>query len=122
MEMAEKEYNINKNNASDYGKIGGKKSGEVRRKKRDMKNAMKLLLDLGVASPKTQAQMKALGISERDMTNQMAILLAMMNSAMKGDIKAAEFIRDTAGETINNSAIDLKADTKLNIKVDYGNE
>ena len=59
--------------------------------------------------------MKALGINERDMTNQMAILLSIMNQAMKGDIKAAEFIRETAGEGQK-----LDVDTKLNIKIDYG--
>ena len=107
---------ITKENASEMGKKGGRKSGEVRRRKRDMKTAMKLLLDLGVASPKVQQQMQALGINERDMTNQMAVLLSVLNQAMKGDIKAAEFVRDTAGET----EIKTTSDSKLNIAVDYG--
>lgn len=40
----------------------------------------------------------ALGIDEEDATFQDVLLAGIMLKAMKGDVRAAEFIRDTVGE------------------------
>lgn len=78
---------------------GGKKSGETRRRKRDMKNAAKYLLGLQITSKELKKKLKELGISEEDATYQMGIMVGMLQSAMKGNTKAAAFLRDTAGES-----------------------
>ena len=75
---------------------GGKASGASRRRKRDMAKAMKMLLDMP-AMEGTDAYLKKMGVDERDLTNQMALLSAMLVKAMTGDTRAAEFVRDTAG-------------------------
>ena len=64
---------------------GGKASGEARRKNRNMKECLKMLLSLDVKSPKAREQLKALGIDDKEMTNQMALMVSMLNKALKGD-------------------------------------
>ena len=43
---------INKENAKELGKLGGKKSGEVRRQKRNMRETLELLLSMRIDSGK----------------------------------------------------------------------
>ncbi len=77
---------------------GGKRSGETRRKKRQMKAAAKLLLDMPVVGENAVKNLETLGFSEEDMTNQMALLVRVFQKALQtGDVRAAEFLRDTAG-------------------------
>lgn len=77
---------------------GGKASVEARKKKKNMKEALQLLLSLDVKSLKVREQLKALGIEESDMNNEMALMVSMLNKALKGDKGCAEFIRDTSGQ------------------------
>lgn len=77
---------------------GGKASVEARKKKKNMKEALQLLLSLDVKSLKVREQLKALGIDEGDMNNEMALMVSMLNKALKGDKGCAEFIRDTSGQ------------------------
>lgn len=80
------------------GRKGGKASGEARRKKRQMKNAAKLLLDMPVVGENAVKNLETLGFDEEDMTNQMALLVRIFQKAIAtGDVRAAEFLRDTAG-------------------------
>ena len=49
-------------------------------------------------SADTKKKLESLGIDAEDTTNQMALLVRMMQSALvDGDVKAATFLRDTAG-------------------------
>lgn len=88
---------------------GGKKSGETRREKKRMKEYINLLLELDVKSQKTRETLSKLGIDESDMTNEMAMMASVMNKAMKGDMQAVNFLRDTSGQmpanTINVSKV-----------------
>lgn len=94
----EKEYNFNKDNAKEYGAKGGQISGEVRRRKKNMREMARALLDLPITSADTKKKLESLGIDAEDTTNQMALLVRMMQSALvDGDVKAATFLRDTAG-------------------------
>lgn len=75
---------------------GGKASGASRRRKRDMAKAMKMLLDMP-AMEGMDAYLKKMGLPEMEMTNQMAMLSVMLVKAASGDVRAAEFVRDTSG-------------------------
>ena len=77
----------------------GKASGEARRKKRAMKSAAKLLLDMGASDETAVRQMRTMGLEEEEMTNQMAVVAAMLRKALKGNVKAAAFLRDLIGES-----------------------
>lgn len=79
------------------GRAGGIKSGEKRRKKKSMYEAANLLLELPV-QPNNRERLQELNINPEDADNQMLILTALLGKAIKGDIRAAEFIRDTAQE------------------------
>lgn len=107
--MARKEDNLipftsdqDREQAKINGRKGGKASGEARRKNKNMKECLKMLLSLDVKSPKAREQLKALGIDNEEMTNQMALMVSMLNKALKGDKGCAEFIRDTSGQQIVN--------------------
>lgn len=66
---------------------GGKKSGEVRRAKKTMRELLDYLLEKEITNKKGE---KA--------TTKEAILVAAIKKAIAGDIKALQFIRDTIGE------------------------
>lgn len=78
-------------------KMGGQASGAARRRKRDMKNAARMILSLP-ADEQVSSLLSQLGIPEEDQTMQVAILAAMAMKARSGDVRASEFLRDTAGE------------------------
>ena len=84
-----------KSEAREKGKKGGIKSGEVRRARKTLKEELLLLLESG--------------------NTQNKISLALIQKALKGDIKAFEVIRDTIGEkpidkqlTVEGSKEDLE--------------
>lgn len=76
---------------------GGINSGASRRRKRTMKSGAKLLMDMPASKAITQ-KMKLLGIEEEDATYQMGIIVAMLQQALDGNVKAAQFLRELAGE------------------------
>lgn len=87
-----------KEEAKKRGQNGGKKSGEARRRKRDAKEAAKLILNL----PCTEAiskNLKTMSVDEEDYTNRVALFARAFTQAMTGDVKAMEFIVEMAGET-----------------------
>lgn len=72
------------------GAKGGIKSGEVRRRKRDLKLAMQALLEADVKDKRTGEVM----------SGAEALALAQYRKAMKGDTKAFEVVRDTSGQSV----------------------
>ena len=88
----------NSQEAKERGRAGGIASGEARRRKRTMKEAARLLLELEVAGENNKQNLKRMGIPDEEMNNQMAILVRMLQKALvDGDVNAANFIRSTAG-------------------------
>ncbi|MCI8843869.1 MAG: hypothetical protein HFF08_07145 [Oscillospiraceae bacterium] len=90
---------------------GGKASGAARRRKKTMRQAAAMLLGADISGgerdfvEKIRPRLLAFGISEGDATYQDVLLASIMLKAMKGDVKAAAYIRDTAGE---NPSLELK--------------
>lgn len=76
---------------------GGRESGKVRRRKRTMKDAAQLILQLPVSAEQV-ALLQKYGVAESDCTNLMLIIAKAVQMAADGNLKAAEFIRDTLGE------------------------
>ena len=87
-----------KETASERGRNGGIKSGQVRRQKKKLKETLAMLLDLPPGFAGQKEVLAALGIEEGDQTNQTLIAIAMIQAAAHGDVKAATFVRDTVGE------------------------
>lgn len=77
------EYKLSQEEA----KKGGKRSGEVRAGRRDLRKALEALLD---------KEFK--GKDGTTISGAEAIALKQMEKALKGDTKAFEVVRDTAGQ------------------------
>lgn len=76
---------------------GGIESGKARRRKRTMKEAAQIILN-APANAEQAELLKKYGIAEQDCTNLMLIMAKAVQMASEGNLKAAEFIRDTLGE------------------------
>ena len=74
--------------ARENSRKGGIKSGEARRKKRDLKLAMQALLEADVKDKFTG----------QTLSGAEAIAMAQYQKALKGDAKAFELVRDTSGQ------------------------
>ena len=86
--------NQSREEAKKNGAKGGKKSGEVRRKRKAMKEQMEMLLSLPFKQSEALEFMQYLGIEEDDLDNQMALIVAMYSKASKGDVQAFNTIRE----------------------------
>ena len=93
------------------GKKGGVASGAARRRKRAMRQTVNALLGAGLSDgerefvEKVTPRLLALGVDVEDATYQDVLLAGIILKAMKGYVRAAEFIRDIAGES---PALELK--------------
>lgn len=77
------------------GKKGGQKSGETRRRQRTFRESVKAILALKVPDAEQAEALRLLGI---DPTILNAVNLAVGSRAQAGDVEAARYLRDTAGE------------------------
>ena len=78
------------NEARENGKKGGMKSVESRRRKKLLRECLEELLD-------TEQEVKINGVTLKK-TNAELLSVTLMKKALKGDVKAFEVLRDTAGE------------------------
>lgn len=93
-----------KDEARELGQMGGIASGAVRRKKAAMRDYVQFILGMKrKVSEKTLEQLKEMGVTEDEVTGQTLALMKIMDKAIAGDIKAMEFLRDTAGEKPTDS-------------------
>lgn len=78
-------------------------SGKARREKKAMKDTLATLLSLplkdGEAADIENIQSIA-SLNGKNITVQEAIMLAQIQKAVKGDTKAAEFVRDSSGNKL----------------------
>ncbi|WP_171302486.1 stress-induced protein [Enterococcus cecorum] len=95
--------------ARELGKKGGKASGEARRKKANLKNALNTILTAETTSETAQI-LEELGF---DNTNEMAIMLSLTQQAMNGNVRAIELINKMA--TSEKDELDRK-EQKARIK------
>lgn len=116
---------MTKEELAEAGRKGGLKSVEVRRKKKAMKEALEILLQLPLKDQELveAEEVKSLAeLSGKNIDIQTAILIAQIKKALKGSVASAEFLRDTAGERPED-IVNLNADgedAKLNININYG--
>lgn len=83
-----------------YGSMGGKASADARRRKKSLKELTQALLEMKpheIIAAKSKQLFPE--INPEDLTNGMVLAMAMFDKAIKDqDVKAAQFVRDTAGE------------------------
>lgn len=95
--------NQSREEAKKNGSKGGKKSGEVRRQRKAMKEQMEMLLSLPFKPSEGLNFIKNLGIEEDNIDNQMALIVALYSKALKGDVQAFNTIREVTQDdkTVN---------------------
>ena len=62
-----------------------------------MQQALNAILDMPLRKGKLQQIRSLSEVKGKNITAEQAILLAMVNKALKGDVRAATFVRDTVG-------------------------
>lgn len=77
---------------------GGIKSGEARRRKKTMREALELLMYKTELNEQTKQMLKAEGISEDDFNHQMVITRSLIAKAEAGDVQAYNAICAMIGE------------------------
>ena len=88
--------------ARDFGRKGGKASGEARRRKADFKKTLNMLLTVDIDHPELTPILEAMGI---DSTLESAINMAMIKKALAGNVKAFEAVAKYSGQmTAENEA------------------
>ena len=85
-------YDFKKN-----GVKGGKRSGEVRREKREMKELALDILNMNIKDGKPEDFKNLAESKGKNISVAQATLLALVKKAMQGDVRAFECLRDTAG-------------------------
>ena len=82
------------------GKSGGIASGKARREKKAMRETLELLLSMALkdgAVANIEKIKSIASLNGKNITVQDAIMMKQIQKAMKGDTRAAEYIRDTSG-------------------------
>lgn len=89
-------------------KKGAQKSAEVRRKKRDLRLACETLLEMDIKGKDGTVKSGA-----------EAIAMAQLQKALKGDAKAFEVLRDTAGQKPVEKVEQVNIDMEYEQSVEY---
>ena len=84
---------------------GGKKSGEVRRRKADFRKTSNLLLTAEIDNEEWKPVLESLGV---ECTLESALLMAQIKEAMAGNTKAAYFVAQYAGQNAQTAADDAE--------------
>ena len=107
-------HELSTEEAKRRGRKGGKKSGEVRRKKRQMKDCMNLLLELPVTNTKDFNKLSRMGIPVEEIDNKMMLVVALFNRAVTlGDVAAVKEIRNIIGDDAASQDVIDKLDDVL---------
>ena len=86
-----------KENAAEMGRKGGAASQKVQKKKRKLKQCLAAILELE-PSERNKEKLIDMGLEDEELSNQMLLAATMFNKATRGDVRAAEFIRDLTGQ------------------------
>lgn len=85
--------------ASEIGKLGGKASVKTKRAKKTFKEIAKQMLEMKPNKEVIKRILKEYpDLDQKQVTQRTVMLSAQLRKAMKGNTKAFEIIRDTAGE------------------------
>jgi hypothetical protein len=80
-------------------KKGGAESGRARREQRTMRDTAKFILGLKPDVPDAAIKkMAQLGVMDEELTMMFLSVYKQQEKALKGDLPALQFLRDTSGE------------------------
>lgn len=99
--------------AKKNGSKGGIASGKARRERKMMREDAQMFLEMPLNAGQLEDVEYLAEVKGKNITVQQAILLAMIKKAMKGDVRASEYVRDTAGQQIANININTEENSKF---------
>ena len=95
--------NITPEQRKEIASKGGKASAEKKRQKKEMKEMIQDLFEVGIKKGKVVDEIKSLEDAKgKNLTVGQALILAQIKKAMAGDTRAMEFLRDTMGQKPTN--------------------
>lgn len=97
---------------------GGIKSGEARRRKKTMREALEMLMYKTELNEQTKSMLKAEGISEEDFNHQMVITRSLIAKAEAGDVQAYNAICGMIGEKPADK-VEMSGGQRMKIKIEY---
>lgn len=83
------------------GRIGQLKGTETKRRKKSMKSVLELLLKMPVGKGKVcevEEIKNFASLAGKNISVEEAIIIKQIQRALKGDLNATQFIRDTSGQ------------------------
>ena len=97
---------------------GGIKSGEARRRKKTMREALEMLMYQTELNEATKSMLKAEGISEEDFNHQMVITRSLIAKAESGDVQAYNAICGMIGEKPADK-VEMSGGQSMNVTIEY---
>lgn len=97
---------------------GGIRSGEARRRKKTMREALEMLMYKTELNEQTKSMLKAEGISEEDFNHQMVITRSLIAKAEGGDVQAYNAICGMIGEKPAEK-VEMSGGQQMEIKIEY---
>lgn len=101
--------------ARSRGRKGGIASGKARREKKMFRETLESILTMSIKDGKgmdVEAITNFAAIKGQNISVQDAILISQVQKAMKGDTRAAEYVRDTIGQKPSDK-VQLEADVSM---------
>ncbi len=98
---------------------GGKASAKARKKRKAIREQMEMLMALPLTSESAKKKLQALGIDEKDMDNQMAVCVAIMQRMLKGDMAAVNKMLEITGEKVIEVKVNTVTDDAVKAMEDY---
>lgn len=110
--MAKNEFSLmTPEQRRENGRKGGIASGEAKRKKKAMRETLDVLLSMRMKNGKfadIESITSFAALKGKNISVQEAMIISMLQRAMKGDVKAAEWVRDTAGQKpVDNTNVNM---------------
>lgn len=102
--LINKNKNLTREQKHELLSKAGKKSAQVKKEKKAMREVTTLIL--GAQAPISKSAIaklaKQFGVPQKDITVQFVATLEQSKKALKGDRAALEYLRDTAGENVKD--------------------
>lgn len=86
---------------SEYGRKGAEKANETRRKRKEMRETLDILLNMPLKKGKVYSaeEIKSFAdLNGKNITIDQALMVKLIQKALKGDLNAITMVRDTVGE------------------------
>ena len=86
---------------SEYGRKGAEKANETKRKRKEMRETLDILLNMPLKKGKVYSAEEIKSFADlkgKNITIDQAMMITLVQKALKGDLNAITMVRDTVGE------------------------